>query len=149
MFTRKTFKKLRKTVLITLKFKSDFSKRSTHSYKTLNQSLTVADLVMPWFMFMMGVSFTFSLKSLDKKGSSKRQMMIKVVSRCVKLFVIGLFLINGSTSWQSVRVPGVLQRFAICYLVGTFSSLSEFFTVQSLRYFDFHRHFLTILLVFV
>ena len=30
--------------------------------------LTVADLVMPWFMFMMGVSFTFSLKSLDRKA---------------------------------------------------------------------------------
>ena len=80
--------------------------------------LTVADLVMPWFMFMMGVSFTFSLKSLDRRGSSKRQMMMKVVSRCIKLFVIGLFLINQSDSWNGIRLPGVLQRFAICYLVG-------------------------------
>ena len=80
--------------------------------------LTVADLVMPWFMFMMGVSFTFSLKSLDRRGSSKRQMMMKVLLRCIKLFVIGLFLINQSDSWNGIRLPGVLQRFAICYLVG-------------------------------
>ena len=41
----------------------------------------------------------------------------KIVSRSCKLFVIGLFLIGNNLSWQEIRVPGVLQRFAISYLI--------------------------------
>lgn len=79
--------------------------------------LTIADLVMPWFMFMMGVSFTFSMKSMVKKGWTKRAMFIRILERSAKLFILGLFIVNSSDSWQTLRVPGVLQRFAICYIV--------------------------------
>ena len=61
--------------------------------------LTLADLVMPWFMFMMGVSFTFSLKSMDNKGANKQQIFTKILIRSVKLFILGLFVVNKSTSW--------------------------------------------------
>ena len=42
----------------------------------------------------------------------------KLVTRSKKLFVLGLFVINGAGDWQHVRFPGVLQRFAICYIIG-------------------------------
>jgi len=63
--------------------------------------LTVADLVMPWFMFMMGVSFTFSLKSMDRRGATKRDMFVKILIRSAKLFILGLFVVNDSSSWYT------------------------------------------------
>ena len=72
---------------------------------------------MPWFMFMMGVSFTFSMNSMVKKGLTKYEVASKMGLRAVKLFVLGIFIVNGSTSWEKLRVPGVLQRFFICYVV--------------------------------
>jgi len=79
--------------------------------------LTVADLVMPWFMFMMGVSFTFSMKSMIRRGFSKYEIFHKMAIRALKLFVLGLFIVNGNNDWATFRVPGVLQRFFICYVV--------------------------------
>ena len=80
--------------------------------------LTVADLVMPWFMFMMGVSFTFSIKSMVKKNFTKHQITQKIVTRSIKLFALGLFVINNNLSFETIRIMGVLQRFGIGYLVG-------------------------------
>ena len=40
---------------------------------------------MPWFMFMMGVSLTFSFNSMVKKGWSKAKMIKKIALRCGKL----------------------------------------------------------------
>ena len=87
--------------------------------------LTVADLVMPWFMFMMGVSFTFSIKSMTKKNFTRRQITHKIVMRSIKLFVLGLFIINSATSFDSIRIMGVLQRFGIGYLVGMLPGISR------------------------
>ena len=80
--------------------------------------LTVADLVMPWFMFMMGVSFTFSINSMVKKNFTKHQITQKIVTRSIKLFALGLFVINNNLSFETIRIMGVLQRFGIGYLVG-------------------------------
>ena len=85
--------------------------------------LTVADLVMPWFMFMMGVSFTFSIKSMTKKKFTERQITEKIVTRSIKLFMLGLFIINSASSFDGIRIMGVLQRFGIGYLVGLYSIL--------------------------
>ena len=77
----------------------------------------MADLVMPWFMFMMGVSFTFSMNSMIRRGMSKPEIFSKMGIRAIKLLVLGLFIVNGSTDYKTFRVPGVLQRFFICYVV--------------------------------
>ena len=67
--------------------------------------------------FQNNFSFTFSMKSMVKKGWTKRAMFIRILERSAKLFILGLFVVNSSDSWQTLRVPGVLQRFAICYIV--------------------------------
>lgn len=85
--------------------------------------LTVADLVFPWFMWMMGVSMAISLSSQRSRGASRRDMASKVVVRSLKLYAIGLFLNNG-TDLSNWRIPGVLQYFGvsgmICGLVDIF-----------------------------
>jgi len=82
--------------------------------------LTVADLVFPWFMFLMGVNIPLSLESLIQKKLSKTLICYKAVRRTLILFAIGIFIINHNTSWSSIRIPGVLQRFSIAYFVSFF-----------------------------
>ncbi|KAM6972084.1 heparan-alpha-glucosaminide N-acetyltransferase [Aplochiton taeniatus] len=84
--------------------------------------LTVADLVFPWFVFIMGTSIALSLHSLLRGGSSRFSLLRKAVWRSLQLFIIGLIIINpnycqGPLSWDSLRIPGVLQRLAWSYLV--------------------------------
>jgi predicted acyltransferase len=68
---------------------------------------TPTDLIFPFFVFMMGISLTFSTRL------SAREALV----RGAKLFALGL-LVN---SWpilgmDHLRIPGVLQRIAICYV---------------------------------
>lgn len=84
--------------------------------------LTVADLVFPWFVFIMGTSVALSINSLLRAGSTRCSLVRKVVWRSLQLFLIGVFIINpnycqGPLSWDNVRIPGVLQRLAWTYLV--------------------------------
>jgi heparan-alpha-glucosaminide N-acetyltransferase len=77
--------------------------------------LTVADLVFPWFIWIMGTAMALSFTSLENRRARRVEMLAKVVRRSIILFGLGLFLNNG---WDldHWRIPGVLQRFAISYL---------------------------------
>ena len=55
--------------------------------------LTVADLVFPWFVWIMGVSIVFSYKGRRKDSLWSR--LYQVFRRTVILFALGLFLNNG------------------------------------------------------
>ncbi|XP_077380466.1 heparan-alpha-glucosaminide N-acetyltransferase isoform X2 [Festucalex cinctus] len=84
--------------------------------------LTVADLVFPWFVFIMGTSIALSMNSMLRFGSSRTSLLKKVVWRSLQLFIIGILIINpnycqGFLSWDNLRIPGVLQRLAWSYLV--------------------------------
>ncbi|XP_061535015.1 heparan-alpha-glucosaminide N-acetyltransferase isoform X4 [Phycodurus eques] len=84
--------------------------------------LTVADLVFPWFVFIMGTSIALSINSMLRSGSSRTSLLKKVVWRSLQLFLIGILVINpnycqGFLSWDNLRIPGVLQRLAWSYLV--------------------------------
>ena len=78
--------------------------------------LTVADLVFPWFIFIMGVSLAISFRSLRQKKVSKIRIFTKIIRRTLILFALGL-LINKGTDLNFYRIPGVLQRFAFSYFV--------------------------------
>ncbi|XP_041112910.1 heparan-alpha-glucosaminide N-acetyltransferase isoform X2 [Polyodon spathula] len=84
--------------------------------------LTVADLVFPWFVFIMGTSITLSLNSMLKRGYPRVKLFRKALWRSVQLFLIGVIIINpkycmGPLSWDSLRIPGVLQRLAFTYFM--------------------------------
>ncbi|XP_053195293.1 heparan-alpha-glucosaminide N-acetyltransferase [Scomber japonicus] len=84
--------------------------------------LTVADLVFPWFVFIMGTSIALSVNSMLRAGATRSSLLRKVVWRSLQLFIIGVFIINpnycqGPLSWNNLRIPGVLQRLAWSYLV--------------------------------
>lgn len=95
--------------------------------------LTVADLVFPWFMFLMGVNIPLSLESLIRKKTSKTLIFYKAVRRTIILFTIGIFIINHNTSWSSIRIPGVLQRFSIAYFVSFFLQWAAHVTRENME----------------
>lgn len=76
----------------------------------LNESawngLALFDLVFPFFLFIVGISVVFSTRS------TKRMIL-----RVIVLFLLGLVL-NGFPFYDlaTLRIMGVLQRIAICYL---------------------------------
>ncbi|XP_042328087.1 heparan-alpha-glucosaminide N-acetyltransferase isoform X2 [Sceloporus undulatus] len=84
--------------------------------------LTVADLVFPWFVFIMGTSISLSLSSMLRRGCSKWKLLGKILWRSLLLFLIGVIVVNpnyclGPLSWENLRIPGVLQRLGCTYLV--------------------------------
>nr|XP_022916136.1 heparan-alpha-glucosaminide N-acetyltransferase [Onthophagus taurus]XP_022916137.1 heparan-alpha-glucosaminide N-acetyltransferase [Onthophagus taurus]XP_022916138.1 heparan-alpha-glucosaminide N-acetyltransferase [Onthophagus taurus] len=78
--------------------------------------LQVADLVFPWFLWIMGVCIPISIRSVLKKETPKGTAFLNILRRSCTLFAIGLFLGSG-TNLEKLRIFGVLQRFGICYLV--------------------------------
>src|SRR5213082_1520427 len=55
---------------------------------------TPTDLVFPFFLFIVGVSMTFSFSSRLERGETKRQLFIHVLKRGLVLLALGIFL-NG------------------------------------------------------
>jgi predicted acyltransferase len=78
---------------------------------------TPTDLVFPFFLFIVGVAITLAFGSRIESGRSKRDLYLKVVKRSLLIFAIGLFL-NAFPYFNlsELRIPGVLQRIAVCYL---------------------------------
>ena len=81
---------------------------------------TPTDLVFPFFLFIVGVSITLAFARRVEEGSVKRDLYLKVIKRTAIIFGLGLFL-NGFPYFQlsTIRIAGVLQRIAICYLIAS------------------------------
>ena len=109
---------------------------------------TLTDLVFPFFLFISGVSIAFSsrLQAEDaatnphisqKQGNVGHQavrlrLVLSILRRAAIIFGIGL-LINAFPYYHLAtwRIPGVLQRIALCYLIG---SLLYLFTSARTRW---------------
>ncbi len=77
---------------------------------------TPTDLVFPFFLFIVGVAMAFSFGKRIDRGDDRSQLFGKVVKRTLIIFAIGIFLnIFPKFNFSSMRIPGVLQRIAICY----------------------------------
>jgi predicted acyltransferase len=98
--------------------------------------LTFADLVFPFFLFIVGVAISLSFAKRISQGATRGGLVRKIVTRALIIFVLGLFLngfpfnipLNASAahdfyparileSLADLRIPGVLQRIALCYLM--------------------------------
>ena len=83
--------------------------------------LTFADVVFPFFIFILGAAIPYAFSKKIEQGTSRKKLLLLVARRTIILFAIGLFINWFSTfDLATIRVMGVLQRIAICYL---FSSL--------------------------
>ncbi len=79
---------------------------------------TFADLVFPFFLFIMGVAIPFAFERRVAAGHQRRALYVRVFTRAAKLIALGLVL-NAAAAWphiSAMRIPGVLQRIAIVYV---------------------------------
>ncbi len=74
------------------------------------------DLIFPLFVFIVGVSIVFSLtKLVEREGKAAAHR--RVLRRFALLFVLALIYSGGvSKEWPEIRLLGVLNRIALCYL---------------------------------
>jgi predicted acyltransferase len=78
--------------------------------------LTPYDIIFPLFVFIVGVSVVLSLsKIIQTQG--RIPAVRRVVTRTVLLYILGLLYYGGlSKTIGDIRLLGVLQRIALCYL---------------------------------
>ena len=82
--------------------------------------LTVADLIFPFFMFIMGISMFLSLRKFNFELT--KDSFFKVIKRTVLIFLVG-YVLNwfehacwgNYFNFENIRILGVMQRLAIAY----------------------------------
>jgi predicted acyltransferase len=95
-------------------------------------------MVFPFFLFIVGVAISLSFSQNIQSGTSQKVLLIKIFRRTLIIFGLGL-LLNGWSfgiplssvaaeqfslskiidSIINIRVFGVLQRIALCYLLAS------------------------------
>ncbi|MFN8066149.1 MAG: heparan-alpha-glucosaminide N-acetyltransferase domain-containing protein [Vicinamibacterales bacterium] len=86
--------------------------------------LTAADLIFPAFVFIMGVAMSLALPGRSHDAGLPHRA---ILTRGVWLVLMGLTL-NVVAAWPhlgSVRIPGVLQRIGLTYVVAAYVLLSS------------------------
>jgi predicted acyltransferase len=81
---------------------------------------TPTDLVFPIFLLLVGITIVFSTQSRLAKGEAKRVLLMHAFERAAILFALGI-LVHGFPDYPlaTLRIYGVLQRIALCYLIAT------------------------------
>jgi predicted acyltransferase len=93
-----------------------------HIYKPLEHAewngCTLADLVFPFFLFIVGVSTVYSLETKKQIQADHGNLMLRILRRAATIFGLGLFMsLYWYWDFSTVRIPGVLQRIALVYLL--------------------------------
>jgi predicted acyltransferase len=87
---------------------------------------TPTDLVFPTFLLLVGITIVFSTQSRMAKGEAKRVLLMHAFKRAAILFALGI-LVHGFPDYPlaTLRIYGVLQRIALCYLLATMLYLAD------------------------
>jgi predicted acyltransferase len=77
------------------------------------------DLIFPLFLFMAGVSTSFSVGRDLEKGKTRQELLWKVIKRGLILVLFGIIVNNGLQikPLAEIRFPSVLGRIGIAYMI--------------------------------
>ncbi len=87
---------------------------------------TPTDLIFPFFLFIVGISISFAYKNKSNTLPTYK----KIAIRSLKLIGIGLFLnwflpyFPFFKSFDSLRIPGVLQRIGVVFFIAAILKLN-------------------------
>ncbi|KAL6179635.1 hypothetical protein ACLB2K_051148 [Fragaria x ananassa] len=110
------------------------------AFPSINHSpwfgVTLADFVMPFFLFLVGVSVALAFKKISNKTTAMKKVML----RAMNIFLLGLLLQGGyfhgrkhltyGVDVRTIRWLGVLQRISIGSVL---ASMSEIWLVNNIR----------------
>jgi predicted acyltransferase len=88
---------------------------------------TFTDLIFPAFLWIVGVSLTLSTARRVEAGADRGALLRHAAQRSAIIFALGLLLATfpfgllpaHDFSLATVRIPGVLQRIAVCAVAAT------------------------------
>lgn len=91
---------------------------------------TPTDLIFPFFLFIVGVSIVLAFTKAKSKGAENSVLLKKTLIRAAKIFGLGIALsafpyltffpdFGLHSNLAELRIPGVLQRIAICYALAS------------------------------
>jgi predicted acyltransferase len=79
---------------------------------------TFTDWIFPFFLFIVGVSMTLSTSRRLALGDHRAALLRSLARRALVIFMVGFTLnLIPHFNWGAVRIPGVLQRIALCTLL--------------------------------
>jgi predicted acyltransferase len=79
---------------------------------------TFTDTIFPFFLFIVGVSMSLSFAARAAAGASAASLLRGHAGRVAVIFLVGLALnLIPHVDFAHVRIPGVLQRIALCSLL--------------------------------
>ena len=79
---------------------------------------TFTDWVFPFFVFISGMAMTISLARRAQAGADKTALLLRTSRRALLIIGIGLLLnLIPYFNFDTVRIPGVLQRLGLCTLL--------------------------------
>jgi len=97
-----------------------------HVYEPLDHApwngWTPTDTIFPFFLFIVGVAMTFSFGAQLARGQNRGRVFVKASRRSAMLFGLGLLLAAFpyyNLDLGHLRVMGVLQRIAVCFLLAS------------------------------
>ena len=89
--------------------------------------LTVADVIFPSFVFIMGFSIVLSIKGQLMMNKDFLLVVVNVLKRTFTLFLLGFLLNTWYSDICTVRLTGELQRISISYLIVTVTHLTTIY----------------------
>ena len=93
---------------------------------------TPTDLIFPFFLFIVGVAISLALGRRLAGDEARAVVVAKILRRSVIIFALGLLLhAIPDFDLASIRIPGVLQRIAVCYLVASLAFVWTSWRVQA------------------
>lgn len=98
---------------------------------------TPTDLIFPFFIFIVGVAIPFALGKRIERGDDNKKIILQIIRRSIILFLLGIILaafpfglLGHNFNLATLRIPGVLQRIAIVYLIAAVLFLKTSYRAQ-------------------
>jgi len=100
----------------------------SHIYPPLRHAVwhgwTPTDLIFPFFLFIMGITTDLSLAGRRARGATAGELRLQVLRRGAVIVLLGLLLsafpFFPLERILHLRIPGILQRIGVVYLVTGF-----------------------------
>lgn len=92
---------------------------SVNSYNMVSRwnGLNFADIILPMFLMVMGMSIVFFVKKYYEDGRSMGEIMKKILLRFLIVFLIGVIFSMMYFKARYVRLTGPIQVVAISYII--------------------------------
>lgn len=90
------------------------------------EGMTLYDTIFPLFVFMAGMSMSFSLRWQQNSGKTRGRMMVKIWKRALILIFLG-WIINGPLVWDA----GQMRYASVLGLIGISGALAGSWVIVS------------------